>query len=61
MKRTITRLFDTRAQAESAVRELETMGVDSDDISIVASDGGEVRGEDRSFIGKDAEDRKSVV
>ena len=54
MKRTITRLFDTRAQAESAVRELESMGIDRDDLSIVASDNG-LKGEDRSFVGKDAD------
>jgi hypothetical protein len=55
MKRTITRLFDTRAQAESAVRELESMGVDSDDISIVASERDGAIGEGRSFMDKDAD------
>ena len=47
MKRTITRLFDTRPQAEAAVRELERMGVPNDDISIVAADHGAA--ESRSF------------
>lgn len=53
MKRTITRLFDTRSQAEAAVRELEATGVDRDDLSIIASRG--VEGEKRSFLGKDAD------
>jgi hypothetical protein len=36
MKRTITRLFDSRAQAESAIRELEAMGIPETDLSLVA-------------------------
>ena len=36
MTRTITRLFDTRVQAESTVRELETMGIPESELSIVA-------------------------
>ena len=36
MKRTVTRLFDTQSQAEAAVRELEAMGIDHNDLSIVA-------------------------
>ena len=38
MSKTLTRLFDTYADAERAVRELETMGVPHNDISIVAND-----------------------
>jgi len=52
MKQTITRLFDTRAEAESAVRELESMGVSHDDISIVAPNSRD--GEERSF-GRDSD------
>lgn len=37
MTRTITRLFDNYADAEKAVRELETMGVAHGDVSIVAN------------------------
>jgi len=37
MTTTITRLFDTRSDAENAVRELETMGIPHSDISIVAN------------------------
>ena len=37
MTRTITRLFDTYADAENAVRALEARGVSHDDISIVAN------------------------
>ena len=36
MKRTVTRLFDTQSQAESAVRELEAAGIPEDDLSLVA-------------------------
>ncbi|MGI9170031.1 MAG: general stress protein [Caulobacteraceae bacterium] len=36
MTRTVTRLFDTQAEAESAVRDLEDMGIPEDDLSIVA-------------------------
>ena len=39
MTKTITRLFDNRADAERAAHELESIGVDRDDISIVASGG----------------------
>lgn len=39
MSKTLTRLFDTYAEAESAVRELERMGVSHSDISIVANNG----------------------
>ena len=38
MTKTMTRLFDTYAQAESAVRDLEAIGVPHGDISIVAND-----------------------
>ena len=36
MKHTVTRLFDTRAQAESAVAALEAGGIPASDLSIVA-------------------------
>ncbi|MBV9993880.1 MAG: hypothetical protein JO127_01580 [Caulobacteraceae bacterium] len=50
MSRTISRLFNNRADAENAVGELEANGVPSDDISIVASNAaGSAPGEDRSF------------
>jgi hypothetical protein len=37
MTRTITRLYDSRTDALEAAHELERMGVDNDDISIIAS------------------------
>jgi hypothetical protein len=37
MTRTVTRLFDERAQAMNAVRELKSMGVPEDSISLVAN------------------------
>jgi len=37
MNRTITRLFDNRHDALEAAHELERMGIDHDDVSIVAS------------------------
>lgn len=45
--RTVTRLFDSRPQAESAIRELEAAGFPSADLSMVASE--TVRGEQRTF------------
>ncbi len=36
MKRTVTRLFDTRTQAESAVRDVEAMGIAASDLSMVS-------------------------
>ena len=45
MQRTISRLFDTRPQAEAAVRDLETAGIPDSDISLIARHAGE----DRSF------------
>lgn len=49
MKKTISRLFDTRGQAEAAVRDLEAAGVRGDDISLVARHAGE----ERSFADSD--------
>ncbi len=40
MTQTITRLFDSRGDAESAVRDLESAGIRHDDISIIANGGG---------------------
>ncbi|MGI4947196.1 MAG: hypothetical protein ACRYHC_00680 [Janthinobacterium lividum] len=37
MSKTITRLFDTYADATAAVRELEALGISHDDVSIVAN------------------------
>jgi hypothetical protein len=53
MKRTITRLFDNRADAVAAVSRLEAMGVPHHDLSIVAHNRGTVAGEERSFDAKD--------
>ncbi len=53
MKRTVTRLFDSRFEAEAAVRDLEDMGVPADDISIIARD--KAAGEDRSFLSRDSD------
>ena len=47
MKHTITRLFDTRAQAENAVAALEAEGVSEGDLSIVA--GGKSADDTRAF------------
>ncbi len=47
MKRTITRLFDNRTQAEAAVQQLEDLGLPHHDISIIAPKG--PGAEDRSF------------
>jgi hypothetical protein len=54
MTRTITRLFDNRAQAEAAVRDLEAAGISHSDLSIVAAQGADGR-ENRSFLDKDAD------
>src|SRR5665213_3371704 len=40
MKRVVSRLFDKQDQAEAAVRELESMGIPHDDLSIVARHAG---------------------
>lgn len=45
MTQTITRLFDDYADATTAVRELESLGVSHDDISIVASNADKRHGE----------------
>ena len=45
MQRTISRLFDSRTQAEAAVRDLEAAGIPDTDISLIARHAGE----DRSF------------
>jgi hypothetical protein len=43
MQRTISRLFDSRTQAEAAVRDLEAAGIPDSDISLVARHAGEGR------------------
>ncbi len=48
MTQTITRLFNSHREAVDAVRELETMGVPSDDISLIGNNQ-ERWSEDRSF------------
>ncbi|MDQ2859701.1 MAG: hypothetical protein M3T55_03035 [Pseudomonadota bacterium] len=53
MKRTITRLFDTQSQAESAIRELEAIGIPQDDLSIVA---GRSSAEDTRTFARDHDD-----
>jgi hypothetical protein len=45
MQRTISRIFDSRTQAEAAVRDLEAAGIPDRDISLIARHAGE----DRSF------------
>jgi hypothetical protein len=53
MKRIVSRLFDNQNQAEAAVRELESMGIPHDDLSIVARHTG--AREARSFRNSEAE------
>lgn len=53
MKQTITKLYDSRDQAERAVRELEAAGIRHDDISIIANRG--VGQEGRSFADRDGD------
>ena len=48
MQRTISRLFDSRTQAETAVRDLEAAGIPDRDISLIARHARE----DRSFVEK---------
>lgn len=52
MNRTITRLFDNRHDALEAAHELERMGIDHDDVSLVASNN------DNWFDGKDGDARR---
>ncbi len=47
MTRTITRLYDNRTDALEAAHELERMGIDDDDVSIIASN------KDRWYDSKD--------
>jgi hypothetical protein len=48
MKRTVSRLFDTHAEAVAAVQDLETAGFSHDDISLM-SPGADRPPEDRAF------------
>lgn len=59
MKRTITRLFDTRTQAEAAVRELEVMDIPHSHIAIIARHSGAA--EDRSFAATDDDGRNDAA
>lgn len=45
MSQTITRLFDDYADASSAVRDLEAMGISHDNLSIVANNGDGAHGD----------------
>jgi len=49
MTQTITRLFDSHAQATQAVEDLEQMGIHHDRISLVSNDRDDSIGEGRSF------------
>jgi DNA-binding response OmpR family regulator len=53
LKRIVSRLFDKKDQAEAAVRELESMGISHDDLSIVAPYA--LAREARSFRNSDAD------
>jgi hypothetical protein len=58
MTRTVTRLFDTYADAELAIQELERAGVPHAEISIIANNSNRlhdqrVAGDDRSFAATD--------
>lgn len=55
MKRTVTRLFDSRVEAETAVRQLEAAGFNHADLSLVAADRKGVVEEGKSFLNKDAD------
>jgi len=58
MTRTVTRLFDSRSQAEAAVRDLEASGIPTERLSIVAAESR--AGEARSFAAdSDVEDEGS--
>ncbi|MBX7249439.1 MAG: hypothetical protein K1X35_10405, partial [Caulobacteraceae bacterium] len=61
MQRTVTRLFDSRSQAEAAVRELEAQGFPSADLTFLSSGGGTVAGEDRSFLNKDGDGHSDTL
>jgi hypothetical protein len=54
MMRTITGLFDTRDQADIAVRSLKDAGIPSDDISIVANNAEGARDVDADDVAADA-------
>jgi hypothetical protein len=53
MTRTITRLFDNYADAKRAVAELERLGIDDNDVSIIANNGDRAHG-DHSEAAEDA-------
>jgi hypothetical protein len=53
MQRTVSRLFDTRGQAENAIRDLESAGFPHQDLSIVAAQRGGT--EERSFADRDVD------
>lgn len=47
MTRTITRMFDSYSDAQQAVSELQRLGVDDDDVSLIASNADGSHGEQR--------------
>jgi hypothetical protein len=55
MTETITRMFDSRADAEAAVAELQAIGIGHDQISLMAHGGAAAHGESRSFASKDSD------
>lgn len=57
MSKTITRLFDNYADATNAVRELETLGIRHDDLSIVASNADKAHGD---HLDQDVDNRGDV-
>ena len=59
MTRTITRLFDSRSDAEAAVRDIEALGIPHDDISIIAKHTEAAEG--RSFASRDGDGENDAV
>ena len=60
MTRTVTRLFDSRTEAEAAVRDLEAAGIPTDRLSIIAADAR--AGEARSFTSeRDADEGSETL
>ena len=60
MSRTITRLFDSYSDATNAVRELESLGVRHDDLSIVANNADNSHNHHGVRDGGDVNDRGDV-
>ena len=60
MSKTITRLFDNYSDASAAVRELESIGVPHDDLSIMASNADQAHGDYSDSIGDGVKDHGDV-